>query len=42
MISFLNFPITGDPTFDFFFSIPASLSVLMYLTFAFTSVFKGR
>lgn len=39
---FLDFVVTGDPSFDFFFSISASLNVFYYLTFAFTSIFRGR
>ncbi|MFT5874178.1 MAG: hypothetical protein ACI8WT_003138 [Clostridium sp.] len=41
-MGFLNFPITGDPAFDFFFSIAASMNVFFYLAFAFTSIFRGR
>lgn len=41
-MSFLDFVIIGDPTHDFFFSIGASFNVFLYLTFAFTSIFRGR
>lgn len=41
-MSFLDFNITGDPAFDFFFSITASMNVLFYLSFAVTLLFRGR
>ncbi|MFA5215073.1 hypothetical protein [Sulfuricurvum sp.] len=42
MPTFLNFTMTGDPTFDFFFSLPASLSILFFLAFSATAMFRGR
>jgi hypothetical protein len=42
MLSFLDFTITGDPTFDFFFSITASINLFMFMAFAVTSLFRGR
>jgi len=42
MNTFLVFTITGDPAFDFFFSLPASLSILYYLVSAGFSVLRGR
>ncbi|MFZ2889954.1 hypothetical protein [Sulfuricurvum sp.] len=42
MNSFLVFKITGDPSFDFFFSLPASLSILYYIASAGFSIFRGR
>jgi len=42
MTGFLNFTVTGDPAFDFFFSITASLNLLYFLAFAVTSLFRGR
>jgi len=42
MVEFLNFTIIGDPAFDFFFSITASVNLIMYLAFSVTSLFRGR
>lgn len=42
MNSFLKFTITGDPAFDFFFSLPATLSILFFLLSAGLSAFRGR
>jgi len=42
MNAFLNFTITGDQTFDFFFSLPASLSIFFFLAFSILSFFRGR
>lgn len=42
MNAFLNFTITGDPAFDFFFSIVASLNVLFFMSFSALSLFRGR
>lgn len=39
---FIDFIIIGDPSFDFFFSVTASINVFMFIIFAFTSVFRGR
>jgi hypothetical protein len=42
MNTFLDFQIIGDPAFDFFFSITASINLMMYLGFIATSFFRGR
>jgi hypothetical protein len=42
MTGFLNITMTGDPTFDFFFSITASLNLLFFLAFSATAMFRGR
>ena len=42
MLEFLNFTIIGDPAFDFFFSITASINLLMFLLFSVTALFRGR
>ncbi|WP_294966962.1 hypothetical protein [Sulfurimonas sp.] len=42
MVEFLDFTIIGDPAFDFFFSITASLNLLMFILFSVTSLFRGR
>jgi len=42
LLTFLDFTITGDPTFDFFFSITASLSVFYFLIFSILQLFRGR
>ena len=39
---FLDFTIIGDPAFDFFFSITASIKLLMYMAFSATAFFRGR
>ena len=39
---FLNFTITGDPAFDFFFSITASLNLLFFISFSAMAMFRGR
>ncbi|MBU0581335.1 MAG: hypothetical protein KKA19_09190 [Candidatus Margulisbacteria bacterium] len=40
--AFLNFTIIGDEAFDFFFSIVASLSLLMFIAFSVLTFFRGR
>ncbi len=42
MVDFLNFTIIGDPSFDFFFSINASLSLLFFISFSALTFFRGR
>jgi len=42
MNTFLDFTIIGDPAFDFFFSITASLSLFMYFAFSAAAFFRGR
>ncbi|WP_321777794.1 hypothetical protein [Sulfurimonas sp.] len=42
MPSFLDFTIIGDPAFDFFFSITASINLLMFIAFSVTALFRGR
>jgi hypothetical protein len=42
MTIFYDFDIIGDPAFDFFFSLPASLSILFFLAFSALSFFRGR
>lgn len=42
MTNFLDFVITGDPAFDFFFSITASIGILGYLSSFAISLFRGR
>lgn len=42
MNTFLQFTITGDPAFDFFFSLPASMSILYYLASAGFAILRGR
>jgi hypothetical protein len=42
MNSFVDFYIIGDPAFDLFFSIPASLSILFFLSSSVLSLFRGR
>jgi len=39
---FFNVPFTGDPAFDFFFSIIASASVSLYLLTLVFALFRGR
>jgi hypothetical protein len=38
----LDFTVIGDKTFDLFFSIPASLSIIFFLAFSVLSAFRGR
>lgn len=42
MLEFLDFTITGDPAFDFFFSLTASINLFMFMAFSVTSFFRGR
>ncbi len=42
MFEFLNFTLTGDPAFDFFFSITASINLFMFMAFSVTAFFRGR
>ena len=42
MLEFINFTIIGDPAFDFFFSITASINLLMFMAFSITAFFRGR
>ena len=42
MLDFINFTIIGDPAFDFFFSITASLNLLMFMAFSITAFYRGR
>lgn len=42
MNSFLVFTITGDPAFDFFFSLPATTAILSYIISIPLSMFRGR
>ena len=41
-MTFFDFTIIGDPAFDFFFSIEASLSVFFFLSYSVFSFFRGR
>jgi len=42
MLDFLNFTIIGDPAFDFFFSVTASINLFMFMAFSVTAFFRGR
>lgn len=42
MNAFIDFTIIGDPAFDFFFSVTASVNLIMFLAFSITSMFRGR
>jgi len=42
MNAFLNFSMTGDPSFDFFFSITASFGLLFYMASAVFTLFRGH
>jgi len=42
MITFLTFAITGDPAFDFFFSLPATLAIFYFIASAGITMMKGR
>lgn len=39
---FLSFTITGDQSFDFFFSLPVSVAILSFIVSAGISMVKGR
>ena len=41
-MSFFDFTIIGDPAFDVFFSIDASLAVFFFLAFSVFTFFRGR
>jgi len=42
MTDFLDFQVTGDPAFDFFFSLTASMNLFMFMAFSVTAFFRGR
>jgi len=42
MTTFLDFTITGDPAFDFFFSVTASGGLLVFLVTLPLLAFRGR
>ncbi len=42
MVDFLDFTIIGDPAFDFFFSLTASVNIFMFMAFSVTAFFRGR
>ena len=42
MVDFLDFTIIGDPAFDFFFSINASLSLLFFIVFSVLHFVRGK
>lgn len=42
MIDFIDFTLIGDPTFDFFFSITASINLFMFMAFSVTALFRGK
>lgn len=42
MNSFFVFTIVGDPSFDFFFSLPASISIVLYIATSAFTLLRGR
>jgi hypothetical protein len=42
MDNFLTFAVTGDKSFDFFFSLPASLAILFFIVTTGVTMFRGR